>query len=1113
MSLARLVPAAALALCLASPLASAQRLVARDTIVPATTNPTYRLPLKPTRKARFTVDEGTWMSLDVSPDGRTILFDLLGDLYTVPIAGGKATRLMGGMAIDVQPRYAPNGKSIAFVSDRTGNDQIWIADTDGRNLKQITRNDNARPVQPVWTPDGEYIVANGMMYHKDGGTGVSIIGTGAGGGGRGAPANPNAPTGGAHAFSPDGRYMYYSIQISGARGAPLQAQDALERYQIAVLDRKTGQSVVRTHEYGGAFKPIISPDGKYLVYATRVDARTALRLRDLATGDERWLSADFQHDAAERNSVLGILPNAAFTPDGSALIASNKGKLWRIAVPSGQATPIPFSADVDLDLGPLVKSEYSIPDSFTVRQIRDAVPSPDGKTIAFSALDKLYVLDLTCAARCQPQRVTRSSGIVEHAPAWSPDGRYLAYATWDDAKGGDIYRVSAPTSANGAFPVVQSGAAPERLTRVSALYTRLKYTPSGSRLVFMHASRRARAAFIDNLSGAVEVGMDLLWMPANGGDVHTVTMLEEVGTAQAVVAPHFVMADTDRVYYNATGGLHSVRFDGTDRRTVVRTTGTTILSPAGDRAVNFGSVGTWSIYLLSLPLTGNESLTVNIGAGASTVPLRLVSRTGGEFGGWARDGRSFYYSMGHSFFQYDLAKGDSLARATESARAGGDSAAGPRRPTTTYMGDRTDVTIRVATDRASGTVALRGARIITMKGSEVIPSGDVVVVNDRITAVGPSGRVSIPAGARSIDVSGKTIIPGYIDIHAHMWPPWDVHKTQVPQYYQNLAWGVTTVRDPQTSSSDVITYADRQAIGEIIGPRYLSTGPGVFSGDEIRSLDEAREHLRRYSKDFWNTETLKQYLAGDRRTRQYVIMAAKELGLTPTTEGAGDFKMSLSEMIDGYAGHEHAYEVYPLYADMAKLAAMSGIVYTPTLIIAYGGPTGREYWFTRENPHEDAKVRRFWFHPELDHRVTRRSMWGRDSEYVFWGVAAGANRFVKEGATSGLGSHGEFQGLGAHWELWMFQMGGMSNFDVLRVGTIFGADAIGLAKDLGSIEVGKIADLQVLDKNPLDNIRNTNTIRYVMQSGRLYDGNTLDQVWPTARKAGPYWWTEYDQKP
>src|SRR5688500_7596761 len=155
--------------------AGAQTLVLRDTVVPATTDPTYRLPLKPSRIARFTVDEGTWMSVDVSPDGRTIVFDLLGDLYSLPIAGGKATRIMGGMALDVQPRFSPDGKQIAFVSARTGNDQNCVADVDGMNPRQITRSHNARPIQPIWTPDGQYLVANGIMYHKDGGTGVRLI--------------------------------------------------------------------------------------------------------------------------------------------------------------------------------------------------------------------------------------------------------------------------------------------------------------------------------------------------------------------------------------------------------------------------------------------------------------------------------------------------------------------------------------------------------------------------------------------------------------------------------------------------------------------------------------------------------------------------------------------------------------------------------------------------------------------------------------------------------------------------------------------------------------------------------------------------------------------------
>jgi len=1117
---------ATVTLCLSALSATAQGPVARDTVVPPTTDPTYRLPLKPSRIVRFTVDEGTWMSVDVSPDGRTIVFDLLGDLYSLPIAGGKATRIMAGMALDVQPRFSPDGKQIAFVSDRTGNDQIWVADVDGKNARQITRNDNARPIQPVWTPDGQYLVANGIMYHKDGGTGVRLIPmpTPQGGGGGGPPGGGGLTTG-SHAFTPDGRYLFYTAPNTGQGGQQLPAQEALARYQIGMLDRNTGQAAVRTREYGGAFKPMVSPDGKYLAYATRYDTKTALRLREIATGDERWLVPDFQHDAEERNSVMGILPNAAFTPDAKALIASNKGKLWRIAIPDGQATPIPFSADVQLELGTLSRFEYAIPDSFVVRQIRDAVPSPDGKRLAFTALDQLYLMDLGCdtpaddgdgngsartgasrssSSNCVPRRVTQSTGVVEHSPAWSPDGRYVAFGTWDDVKGGQIHRLAV------------AGGRVDQLTTVPALYQDLRYTPSGNRIVFVRATRRARQSFIDHLSRPTEGGSDLAYIPANGGPVQVITMLDDAAAgAVRSVKPHFTRTDTSRVYYNSGNSVRSVRFDGTDRRTVVSAPGTTIISPSGDRAVNFGAVGSWTVHLFTLPATGSESLSVSIGRATSQVPVRLVSRTGGEFGGWMPDGKAFHYSLGRSFFLYDLATGDSLTRAADarrpvvdSSRAAADTTARTRRPA--YEPARTVVDIRVARDKPKGTVVLRGARIITMKGTEVIPSGDIVVTDDRITAIGASGQVTVPAGARTIDVAGKTIIPGFIDIHAHMWPPQGVHKAVVPQYYQNLAWGVTTIHDVQTSTSDVITYADREAAGHIIGPRSLTTGPGIFVRDSIRSIEEARDHVRRYSKDFFNTNTVKQYMSGDRRTRQFVVQATKEFGLTPVTEGAGDFKMSLSEFIDGYSGHEHAYEIYPLYADVAKLAAMSGLTYTPTLIIAYGGPTGREYWFTRENPHDDPKVQRFYFHPELDHRVLRRSMWGRDDQYVFWGVAEAANRIVKEGGKAGMGSHGEFQGLGAHWELWMYQMAGMTNYDVLRVGTIFGAEAIGLGKHLGSLEPGKFADLIVLDKDPLENIRNTNTIRQVMKNGRLYDGNTLDEVWPRDKKAGPFWWTDYD---
>ena len=1065
------------------------------------------LPLSMTRTVSFETSEGTWMSLDVSPDGRTIVFELLGDLYTMPVAGGTATRLTSGPAFDSQPRYSPDGKRIVFLSDRSGAENVWICDADGKNTKALTRGTNNLYASPEWTPDGSYIVVSrssgvlGSVYelwliHKDGGSGTAMLRVQVG---------PNQPppmnTLGA-AFGKDPRYIWVS-RHRGGFGYNLQ----YPLWQLAIYDRQNGRIFTQTDMYGSGMRPALSTDGKWLVYATRYDAETGLRLRDLASGDEKWLVYPVTRDDQESRFTRDLYPGYTFTPDNQAIIISYDGKIRRVAVPSGQVTEIPFTAKVEQRLGPMVHTPVRVDTgAVLVRQIRNATPSPDGRRLAFSALDRLYVMDLPSGT---PRRLT-SDTVKEQVPAWSPDGQWLAYVTWTD-QGGTLNKIRADGRGR-----------PVRLTADSAFYDTPVWSPDGARIVVVKGPRAPRA------QEHFAPGYEIAWVPSAGGALTRISPINAWGR------PHF-SRDPNRIFiYDGPEGLVSMRYDGTDRRAHIRVTGYTypgpgaepdpageiIIAPDSERVLAL--VGNY-VYLVTMPMVGGQTPTVNVADPSSAAfPTKRLTMVGGDFVGWTPDGRQAYWSIGRSFLRWDPAVADSMDRMkqradsiradslkTDAFKALADSVQKRLRARSDSLGkqpayepQRIDVAIRVPRDVPQGTVVLRGARIISMKGDEIIENGDVVVTGNRIVSVGARGNA--PAGARVIDVSGKTIIPGFVDVHAHPWPTWGIHETQVWKYLANLAWGVTTTRDPQTATTDVLTYADLVETGEILGPRVYHTGPGVFWDEDFKSLEDARQALRRYS-EFYGINTIKMYMTGNRKQRQWVIMAAKELGLMPTIEGGLDFKMNLTAVIDGYPGHEHSYPIMPLHKDAVQLIAESGITYTPTILVAYGGPWAENYFYQHFDIHDNAKVRRFVPHEEIDQRAERRP-WVRDNQHVFPRIAAAANAILKAGGRVGLGGHGQLDGLGDHWELWAMAAGGMSSHDVLRVGTINGANAIGMEQDLGSLEPGKLADLIVLDANPLEDIHNTNTVRYVMKNGRIYEGETLNEIWPRTRTLPKMWW-------
>lgn len=1044
--------------------------------------PGQALPMEPARTIAIDLDEGTWLSPDISPDGRTVYFELLGDIYAVDAQGGEARQLTSGMAFDSQPVVSPDGSRIAFLSDRSGAENIWIAGPDGASPRQISlRDDNAVFASPAWSADGrsifvsryraEYGAFELWRFDGESGEGALLIPVQA----EDDPSDsPMSSVLGA-APSADGRYLYFARHI-GSNDHARTPEWTIVRRDLSSGEDEVLVSAPRSPRpdlvLGTAFRPAVSLDGRLLVYGARDRGRTGLRLLNLETRDDRWLAFPVQQDEVQASGWRDLLPRHVFTPDSRALILNEGGKLVRLDIADGTHTDIPFHVETELGIGPSTRQVVR-EDTGPVRAriIQNPVQSPDGTMLAFSAIGSLYVmpLDGTGTAR------RLGEGFQ---PGWSPDGSQIAFVRWTARDAGHVWMMPS------------TGGEARRITDVAAYYTAPVFTPDGETIIALRSSNVVR------MHSYMEYGplrqAELVALPAGGSAATVITRGTMGGT------PHFA-GEAGEVMLSFSDGTNAVNIETGERRALVNVTGPgwyfsdsraqadgLRVSPDGRLAlVQLAQ----QLHLIALPEPGTT-----LDLGDPGVPHRQLTDVGADFFGWADGGQTITWAIGSTFYRRPLAAVTLTPpdHAISAPDIGGTAFA---------------AVVELPRAVPDGSIVLRGATVITMAGGDIIEDADIVVTGDRIAAIGPRGSVPMPADAEIRDVSGRWIIPGLIDAHDHLadirrgvldftsWGP-----------LANLAYGVTTAFDPSTLSIDMLAYQDAIDAGLMAGSRIRSTGPAIFSFNEFISYAEVEAVLRRY-RDHYRLGNIKMYRTGNRRVRQWVAMAARALGLHPTTEGALSVKLDMTQIIDGYAGLEHALTAVPLYDDLSTLLAQSGVSYTTTLQITNGGPEGQDYFIVRDQPADDARLSRFVPRFIVDMKMRERTFRELD-DYLFPEIAESVARVQRQNGLIGMGSHGENPGLGLHWEMQAHVMGGMTAAEALHAATMGSAATIGRGADLGSLEPGKLADLIILTRNPLDDISNALAIDAVMLGGTLRDGATMDEIWPQARAVERRWYCD-----
>ena len=876
------------------------------------------------------VSEGTWVSVNVHPSGNEIVFDLLGDLYVMPISGADGAdrspeKLTAGIAWDFQPRFSHDGNWIAFTSDRDGKDgksgdNIWIIERNTKELRQVTNEAFRLLNGPAWSPDDKYIVARKhftsrrslgagemWMYHRDAASldamaGVQLTKR------PNDQKDVNEPV-----FSPDGRFLYYSQDSTPGYSFQYDKDSNCEIYTVKRLDLEKGETEAYITGPGGACRPTPSPDGKLIAFVRRLGPKTGLHLFDTESGSVRLIYDRLERDMQEAWAIHGVYPAFAWMPDGRSIVLWAKGKIRRINVSDGSETVIPFRIKDERTITEAVRFPIEVaPDEFDVKMLRWVSTSPNGKQVAFQALGQIYVRNLPNG---EPQRLTTRDDDFEFCPSWSRDGRQIVYTTWNDRTLGSIRIASVENPQNNRQVTVRPGH-----------YVNPVLSPDGKTIVYEKSSGgRLRSPLYSHEPGIYRVSV-------NGG--------QPVMVSRGGSSPQFGEA-SDRVFLQRSKSekdadnltLYSVDLDGHEEREHYSSQWATDYRVSPD-SKHIAFVERFNVYLAPFVKTGSP---ISIGPKFQGLPVSKLSVQAGDWLHFSGDSQSLHWSLGPELF---------TSRISDATVALKD---GEKRPEPASI----RIGFKAKHARPNDTFALVGGRIVTMGPAGVIENGVIIVEGNRIKAVGSRDKVQIPANIRVLNIVGQTVLPGFIDTHAH-----GAQATSgiTPQRnwvdFARLSFGVTTIHDPSNDTQAIFAASELTKAGRIVAPRTFSTGTILYGAAgsfkaEIETLDDALFHLKRMKAV--GAFSVKSYNQPRRDQRQKVIAAARELEMMVVPEGGSTFMHNMTMIVDGHTGIEHTLPVQSVYDDVMDLWRNTKVGYTPTLSVAYGGISGEQFWYEHDD--------------------------------------------------------------------------------------------------------------------------------------------------------------------